>query len=239
MVSSCIYIINDIFDIDTDRLHPIKKYRPLPSGKLKKGQLLIAFIIVYPITIIISFIYNYSFATIIVLYSLINIFYSIRLKHIIIVDVIVISMGYVLRVIAGGMIIQIFTFPWIIISTTFLALFIGFAKRRNDIVLYNNYNNRNTSTGYTIPLLDYYLMISASGAIISYAIYTGSEYAFDKFNTYNLIYTTVFVIYGIFRYYYLIIINKLGSNPTDLIFGDTQLIINIFLWVFTIILIIW
>ena len=243
LISGCVYIINDINDVFRDKLHPINKLRPLAAGKINKKQLFITVSFILPISIIASYKLNLLFGIIISIYLLMNIFYSIKLKNIIIIDIFIISLGYVLRVLGGGILVDIDPSPWVIISTFFLALFLSCSKRRGEIQLVeksiiDKNTQRETLKKYTIELLDKYLIIMGAGAIISYAIYTASDYTFNKFNTYNLIYTTIFVIYGIFRYYYLIMEKEIVISPNKIIFCDIPLIINLFLWIITTIVII-
>ena len=243
LISGCVYIINDLKDVFRDKLHPINKLRPLAAGKINKKQLFIAVSFISPISIIASYKLNFLFGIIISIYLLMNIFYSIKLKNIIILDIFIISLGYVLRVLGGGILVDIDPSPWVVMATFFLALFLSCSKRRGEIQLVekniiDKTTQRKTLKKYTIELLDQYLIIMGSGAIISYAIYTASDYTFDKFNTHNLIYTTIFVIYGIFRYYYLIMVKEIVISPNEILFRDIPLIINLFMWIITTIVII-
>ena len=243
LVSGCVYIINDITDIKIDKLHPINSRRPLASGRISIRSLLIAISVIIPLSLIFSYKINLLFGLIISFYFIINLFYSIKLKKIIIIDILIISIGFVLRVLAGGALVGILPSPWVVISTFFIALFLSCAKRRGIVLLIeknilNIDSQRESIKKYSIKLLDNYLFISGSGAIISYAMYTASDHAFIKYNTYNLIYTVIFVIFGIFRYYYLMIIEEVTISPTDLLLTDNQLKINLVLWIITSIFII-
>jgi len=242
-ISGCVYIINDIKDVDKDKYHPINRERPLAAGKINKSILIIVVSIISPLAILFSFILDSSFGLIIFIYFFINILYSFKLKNIIILDIIIISLGFVLRVLGGGILVNIYPSPWVIITTFCLAMFLGCSKRRTELELIQNkemnkINQRETLNEYTIELIDKFLVIMASGSIISYAIYCASDYAYDKFQTYNLIYTTIFVINGIFRYYYLIMIRKTGLQVNNIILHDIPFIINIIAWICTTIIII-
>lgn len=242
LLAGCVYLINDIADIEKDRQHPKKKNRPLPSGKITKGQATIAAVIIFCISITLSFWLHPLFGAIVASYFVINLFYSFLLKNIVILDALTIAVGFVLRVQAGGVIAEVPCSPWIITSTFLLALFLGFAKRRGEILVEANPgtagNSRKVLEHYSPELLDNFLLITATGAVMSYAIYATSNYVYEKFGTHNLIYTTIFVIYGVFRYYYLIHQKDLGSSPTAVLYSDYPMVVNLVLWIVSCILII-
>jgi hypothetical protein len=153
----------------------------------------------------------------------------------VILDVFIIAVGFVLRIEAGGVIVGVPPSIWIIMSTMLLSLFLAFAKRRGEILIKANPgtagNSRKVLEYYSLELLDKFLLTAGTGAVVSYAIYAASDYAYDKFGTHNLTYTTIFVIYGIFRYYYLIHQRDFSSNPTEILYSDYPTVINLILWI--------
>lgn len=213
----------------------MKKNRPLPSGKITKTQAIVAAAIIFCVSISLSFRLYPLFGVIVGSYFVMNLFYSFLLKDVVILDVLIIAVGFVLRVQAGGVIVEVPSSPWIIMSTLLLASFLGFAKRRGEILVEANPgyagNSREVLNHYSPEMLDNFLLIAATGAVMSYAIYAASDYAYEKFGTHNLIYTTIFVIYGVFRYYYLIHKKDLGSSPTEVLYSDYPMIINLVLWI--------
>lgn len=243
LLAGCVYLINDVVDIEKDRQHTDKKNRPLPSGKITRAQAIISAVLIFCVCISLSFCLDRFFGVMVSFYIVINICYSFWLKNIIIVDVITIAIGFILRVLSGGSIVGVPSSDWIIMSTLFISLFMGFSKRRGEILEKNNLevvgSSRKVLEFYSPELLDNFLLITATGAIISYAVYTTSDYVYGKFGTHNLIYTTIFVVYGVLRYYYLIHkIHKKSSNPTDILLCDYPMIINLVLWILACILII-
>lgn len=235
LVAGCVYLINDIADIEKDRQHPEKKNRPLPSGKISKTQAIVAAAIIFCVSITLSFWLHPLFGLIVGSYYVMNLFYSFWLKEVVILDVFIIAIGFVLRIKAGGVIVGVPPSPWIIMSTLLLSLFLGFAKRRGELLTEANpgtaRNSRRVLDHYSPELLDNFLLTAGTAAVVSYAIYAASDYAYDRFGTHNLTYTTIFVIYGVFRYYYLIHQRDFGSNPTEILYSDYPTVINLALWV--------
>ncbi|MCX7833468.1 MAG: decaprenyl-phosphate phosphoribosyltransferase [Ignavibacteria bacterium] len=231
--SSIVYIINDILDREADKVHKEKKFRPIASGEVSiKNALLLASILLV-ITIILSSKQNVYFWFILLIYFFLNILYSIWIKHIVILDLFFISAGFMLRVIAGAVAIWVPLSSWMILTTIFISLFLAISKRRAELVQGDEENvikQRRVLYHYDTVFLDQMNTIAATGTIICYALYTVSEKAVTTFHTENLIYTTPFVIYGIFRYLYLIHIKKLGENPANILTKDLPLIINALLW---------
>ncbi|MGI6277928.1 MAG: decaprenyl-phosphate phosphoribosyltransferase, partial [Brevefilum fermentans] len=204
LASSMIYIINDLVDIEFDRQHPIKKHRPLASGALSQRSAIIALVMLGLFTFPAAFFLNTALGWIIAAYFILMLAYSLWLKHIALIDVMIIAAGFVLRVAAGVMIIETERFsPWLVVATVFLALFIGLGKRRSEIELLNTQapSHRRVLNGYTLELLDQLLTIVLSATLMTYCLYT-----FSTTNTpdsYHMMFTIPFVIYGLFRYLYL------------------------------------
>jgi len=233
LVSGSVYILNDILDVEADRLHPEKRYRPIASGKVKPHQALVFFVVLIALVILLSMNLPRRFQVILLIYFIINIAYSWKLKEIIILDVFVIATGFMLRVLAGAYVIHVPVSSWMILCTIFISLFLGFSKRRGEIIVMQNSNSepgRKVLSEYSLEFIDQMITVVTSGTVISYALYTVSERTKEIFHTENLIYTTVFVIFGIFRYLYLMYKKNLGESPTYIVTTDLPMIINIVLW---------
>ncbi len=233
LATSAIYIFNDVADIEKDKLHPEKSKRPLPSGNLKISTALIASAILALSALLLSFSLNINFAFVLIGYIIINIFYSLYIKSLVILDVMTIAAGFVLRIYAGALLISVPVSEWLIICTILLALFLGFSKRRSELVLLENSANTHRSVlgHYSPQFLDQMIGIVTASTVMSYALYTISEETVLKLGTNNLIYTVPFVLYGIFRYLYLVHKKEVGGNPTLAILKDIPLLINLIMWI--------
>jgi 4-hydroxybenzoate polyprenyltransferase len=239
--ASGVYIINDIADLEKDKLHPIKSRRPLPSGLLSKNPALGVAVVLLAIGLLGSFLLNQKFAFIILLYIILNLIYSWKLKEVVILDVMTISAGFVLRVVGGAVIINVPTSEWLIICTVLLSLFLGFSKRRHELFLLEEHatDHRLVLQHYSPVFLDQMISIVTAATVMSYALYTISDETVNKFGTTHLIYTVPFVLYGIFRYLYLVHKKEEGGNPAKLALADVPLLVNIILWLICVVLIIY
>lgn len=229
--SSTVYIINDIADIEQDRQHPKKKNRPLPSGDLSVRIAMVAATILGGATLVISFVLDTVFGALVLTYIFMNLLYSLRLKHIPIIDVMFVASGFVLRVGAGVSLIIVERFsPWLYVCTTLLALFIGFGKRRAELSLLAEKANthRKVLDGYTIPFLDQLIVIVSASTIMAYSLYTFS--AENLPDNHLMMLTIPFVVYGIFRYLYLIQVENAGGAPDEVVISDFPFIVTIFCW---------
>ncbi len=234
LISSVVYIINDIADLEQDKNHPVKKLRPLPSEKISIPIAILVSFVLFILMIGISLNLNSKFKLAIATYFIINIVYSFKLKQIVLLDIFLIAFGFMIRIIAGGWVINVYISSWLILTTLFLSLFLALTKRRSELtILENNSNTRKVLSDYSISFADQLATIAAAGTVISYALYTVSERTREIFKTENLIFTTPFVVYGIFRYLYLVHKKNLGENPTQIITTDVPMIVNILLWVFS------
>jgi len=233
-ISGAVYIINDIIDKEQDRLHPAKSQRPIAAGKVKTGEALFFSLIIIVIAIPMSFYLEFRFGITASIYLAVMILYSLGLKRIIILDIMIISLGFVIRAIAGALVIKVTISSWLLICTTFLALFLALGKRRHELALLaeNASHHRKQLANLTPHLLDQMISIATAGAIISYSLYTMSEETVSKFGP-HLIYTLPFVLYGILRYLYLIYKEGLGGNPSLILIKDKPLLINVALWIIT------
>jgi 4-hydroxybenzoate polyprenyltransferase len=231
LISGLVYILNDLADVEADRQHPDKRNRPIASGQLPVrvawgGAILLA-LIAFPV----SFWLSPEFGLVAVGYFLLNVAYTKWLKHIVLLDVLAIALGFLLRVAAGVTLIEVSRFsPWLYIVTGLGALFLGFGKRRAELVLLADGANshRKVLDGYSLPLLDQYILIVSSTTIIAYGLYTFSAPNLPE--NHIMMLTIPFVLYGIFRYLYLNQVENRGGSPEDVLFRDRPLQATILLW---------
>ncbi len=231
LISGSVYLINDVKDIQSDRQHPTKKFRPIASGKLSITAAIIAAILILVVCFPAAYLLSPGFAIIAGIYFLLNLSYSMYFKHVPLIDVLIIAAGFVLRVGAGVTLIDVQRFsPWLYVVTTLLALYIGFGKRRAEISLLTDQanNHRKVLDGYSIPFLDQLIMVVSSSTILAYSLYTFSAPNLPENHTMML--TIPFVLYGIFRYLYLIQIKGEGGAPEELLLRDRPLQITILLF---------
>lgn len=241
LFSGSIYLLNDVVDLERDRGHQKKCRRPIAAGLISKRTALLSAGILAVISICGSLWLDIDFLFIGLIYLFINLAYIFFVRDLILLDVMFIASGFVLRVIAGGIVVNVPSSHWILMSTIFLALFLGFTKRRGEHALLKealSKQHRPVLREYNIQLLDQFLVISATAAIISYSLYTVSDYALERFGTYNLVYTTPFVMFGIFYYLFLVQTEGLGDSPTEVLFTDKTLLVTIGLWLIAVTLII-
>jgi len=231
LLSSSVYLINDVLDAPADRQHPEKRNRPIASGKLPVSVAITAAIVMIVVTIPAAFLLTVNFGWVTLAYFLINLAYSNWLKHIPLVDVMIIAAGFVLRVAGGVMLVVVERFsPWLYVVTTLGALYIGFGKRRSELALLEKEANshRRVFDGYTLPLLDQLILIVSSTTIIAYSLYTFS--APNLPTNHSMMLTIPFVLYGVFRYLYLIQVKQSGGAPEELLLTDRPLQAAIALW---------
>lgn len=230
LIASAVYIFNDIADIESDKQHPTKKNRPIASGKLPLGAAWAAAIILLLIALPLAFLLDPAFLAICLVYFVLNMLYSAKLKHIPLIDVLVLASFYLLRVISGTALIEVRRFsPWLYVVTSLFALFIGLGKRRAELVLqYGNGGKvRPVLEGYTIEFLDQLIIIVSGTTIVSYSLYTFSAPNLPE--NHSMMLTIPFVLYGIFRYLYLLQAGK-GGAPEDIAMSDRPLQAAILLW---------
>jgi 4-hydroxybenzoate polyprenyltransferase len=231
-LASSVYLLNDILDIEADRSHPVKKNRPIASGKLPVSLAIIIAILLLAVSLVGAYLLNFATFIIFLVYFLLNLAYSKWLKHIALVDVLVIAACFVLRVAAGVSVIQVERFsPWLYVVTTLFALYLGFGKRRAELsvlVTENGTSHRRVLSGYSIDLIDQLITIVSSTTIIAYSLYTFSAPNLPE--NHSMMLTIPFVLYGVFRYLSLIQISKKGGEPEDLLLNDRPLQVTIVLW---------
>jgi len=242
-VSGVGYVINDARDVGADRIHPRKRLRPIAAGKLSPVTAMILAVILLVGSLAASYVLDIYFATLIAAYFVLTMAYSVVLKHLVIIDLLSIAAGFVMRAVAGAMVVwgidpitgtaqRVAVSPWLLVCTTLLALFLGLAKRRGELVTLDNGTDHRTTLGrYSESMLDQMLNISASAALMAYFLYTfapGSTTA--AAHPYMMI-TIPFVIYGLFRYLFLIHSKNAGASPEAVLLEDKPLLINVILYI--------
>ncbi len=228
--AGALYTFNDIIDIKSDREHPLKKHRPIASGRISIRTGWIFFFILGVLSLTLSLIFNIYFGLVVLCYFLLQVVYTLFLKKVVIVDVFAISFGFLLRVIAGAVAIDVVISNWILICTMLLALFLALSKRRHEIILLdsNADEHRIILKEYSPYLLDQMISIVTSATLVAYMIFTLSSETIAKFG--NMILTVPFVLYGIFRYLYLVHIKDKGGQPEEILLTDIPLQIDILLY---------
>lgn len=228
LTSSLIYIINDIVDVEEDRKHPKKRFRPIAKGTVSIKQAKFLAFLIFLVIAIFSSTFNINLCLILLTYFVINLLYSFKLKKVMILDVMTIALGFILRVLAGGVAIDVVISNWLIICTGLLSLYLGFGKRKNELLVLtdNASEHRETLSQYTLEYLDRILLVILGLTVMTYILYTinGTEYK-------GMIFTIPFVLYGTFRYEHLIVNKGLGGSPEDIFMEDRPFLINILFWV--------
>lgn len=226
LISSSVYVLNDIVDIEKDKLHPKKCKRPLASGAISKTSALILLLLLFMISISLSVLVNINLTFIILLYLANNLLYSFKIKNIILLDVFSIAFGFILRVLAGSVSINVSLSNWIILCTFFLSLYLGLGKRKKEIstLKSNAGEHRKILKEYNDEIINQMMTVVLSSTIVCYALYSTS----NPKNP-NMILTTIFVVYGVLRYNYIINTTDEG-NPTDVVLKDRSLQINVLIW---------
>ena len=230
-ISSAVYLMNDVVDIESDRQHPKKKDRPIASGALPVPAAIIGSVVLGIGGLISAYFLSIGFFLVVLTYIAIQIAYSTFLKNQPIIDVLVLASGFLLRVGAGPTLIVVERFsPWLFMCTGLLALFIGFGKRRAELVVMESTagNHRKALRGYTIPLLDKLITIVSAATLMAYSLYTIAAPNAGK--NHAMLFTVIFVVYGLFRYQYLLEIKKEGGAPVEVLLHDRPLQIDIALW---------
>lgn len=236
LTSSSVYIFNDIIDADKDRKHPIKKYRPIASGKVSKTQGIVFDIILLALIITFTSRININILLLLIGYIIMNVFYSFILKNVVIIDVMIITAGFVMRLASGGMATHVELSPWIILCTILLALFIALNKRKSEIISMkeNSTKTRRILQEYSVELIDKMLTIVTPSILMAYCLYT-----FSSIQNRSMMVTIPFVLYGIFRYEYLMEKANIGGKPEDIFTKDMPFLINIVCWFLVVIIVIY
>ena len=232
MITGATYLMNDIADRERDRHHPEKSGRPIAAGTLPVGIAGIAAIAAVLAGTAAAWMLSQRFFLVMFSYILLQLLYTFLLKRIVILDVLAITTGFVLRVLAGAVVIQVEISSWLLICTFLLALFLALCKRRHELMLLdtNAGIHRKVLSEYSIPLLDQMISMTTASTLIGYTLYTLSDQTIAKFGTERLVFTVPFVVYGLFRYLYLVHIRKAGGSPEALLLTDLPLVIGIVAW---------
>lgn len=225
-----VYLINDLMDRERDRIHPVKKNRPIASGELPVSLAILVAVVFGVLALVGAFFLQLAFGLICSIYGGINLLYSRFLKQIVILDIMSLAAGFFLRVIAGTQIIEVEVTHWLAICSIFLSLFLGFCKRRAELSQ-DGFSARPVLKQYTIGFLDQLIAIVTGGALISYLLYSVSPETVARFHTDQLIVTSPFVMFGMFRYLYLLHTRNKGQDTANDILFDRSLLIAILGWI--------
>ncbi|MFQ5526035.1 MAG: decaprenyl-phosphate phosphoribosyltransferase [Thermoanaerobaculia bacterium] len=230
--SSVVYIFNDYRDREIDRRHPLKKLRPLASGAVSPSAALgLVFVLLLGVGAASAWL-GAGFAIVVSIYLAINALYSLGLKRVVILDVMIVSLGFVLRVLGGGRAIDVEISAWLLLCTIFLALFLAFSKRRHELILLADEakDQRRVLSHYSSAFLDQMINVVTASTVVSYALYSVAPETIERFQTSFLVYTIPFVLFGIFRYLYLMYQVPDRINPTEAVIRDGPSVLNILLW---------
>lgn len=235
IAASAVYLINDVCDKNEDQKHPTKKNRPIASGAIALNQAVMISIVLIICSLAIAYFLGVSVCIYLLLYIFTGIAYSMAIKHIVILDVLTISFGFVLRILVGGMAVSVMPSYWLVICTVMISIFLGFTKRRVELVAVTNglNNSRPVLKNYSIAFLDQVIPMVTGATILAYALYTVDEHTQKVLGSTSMLLTLPFVIYGLLRYIYLIYHLKKGNDPTETIVSDVPTLINLFLWIVT------
>ena len=232
LTSSTIYIINDIVDIEQDKQHPSKRNRPLASGKIKITSAAILAVFIGLAALTLAYFASTIVVAILLIYAVMNVAYSLKLKHVVILDVFIIATGFMLRILAGTLGLGIPPSQWLLLCGFMVTLLLGFSKRRAEIIALSDDKSahRKVLEQYSAVLLDNIIVITAAGVIMSYGLYTMNPETIRIHGTANLIYTLPFVIYGVFRYIFLLHHQSSGGDPSRDLVRDPHMLIVLACW---------
>jgi 4-hydroxybenzoate polyprenyltransferase len=233
LLSGAVYLVNDVLDYSEDRVHPKKSKRPIAAGRLGRRLAVGVAAVLALASLAAAALLDRNFLIVAAGYLVLQVAYSLKLKHVVILDVFIIAAGFVLRVVGGGFVIHVPLSSWILICMTLLALFIAMSKRRHELILLedNAVSHRPILKEYSAYLLDQMISVVTASTVIAYCLYTVSPETVQKFGTDNLIYTMPFVLYGIFRYLYLVHQKGKGGSPEELVLKDRPLLVTVVLWI--------
>jgi len=231
MLSSSVYLINDIADRESDRLHPRKRLRPIATGELALGAAATLALLLAAGALLGALALDTPFAAVACGYLLQNLAYSLALKRVVILDVMLVSGGFLLRAWGGAVVIAVEMSHWLVLCTGLLALFLGFVKRRQEIAVFQGATEqRPILKEYSMPFLDQMIGVVTASTVLAYALYSFSPEVAGKLGTRHMGFTIPFVLFGVFRYLYLVHQRGEGENPTHLILQDPPLLVNVLLW---------
>jgi 4-hydroxybenzoate polyprenyltransferase len=230
--SSGVYLLNDLVDREADRRHPLKKDRPIASGAVPPGLAGFISVLLLSLSVAFGFVLGVPFALTILAYVLLQLAYSFALKRLVILDVFCVAFGFVLRAAAGARAVNVMISPWLLVCSLTLALFLALGKRRHEVVLLeiSAREHRASLIQYSTYFLDQMIGVVTATTVMAYALYTLSPDTVERFSTHNLVFTLPFVLYGVFRYLFLVHQKQEGGNPTKMFLTDAALLVNTALW---------
>jgi len=239
--SSAVYLLNDLRDRESDRNHPLKRLRALAAGHLGAGTALAAAGVLLALAALASFRLAAPFAWVLAAYVMLNVLYSLGLKRVVILDVMSIAAGFVLRVLAGAVAIQVEVSSWLLLCTTFVALFLGFSKRRHELATLppGGLGTRAVLDQYNLPFLDQVINVVTASTVVAYSLYTVDSATAARLGTPHLVWTVPLVLFGIFRFLYLLYRKLDARSPTDAILHDPPFLLNLLLWGATVVVLIY
>ena len=241
LISSSVYILNDLVDVESDRHHPRKRLRPLPAGQLSPGLAKAAAVVLAGVSILGTGLIGAHIGLTLAAYLVLNAAYSFYLKKLVIIDVMMIAVFFILRIVAGASAVEVSAFsPWLYICVSLLALFIGFGKRRHEIVLLKDgaSGHRSSLKQYNLPFLDQIIGIVTASGLISYTFYS-FEAETALAGPERMMLTVPLIVFVVFRYLYLIHVEQLGGAPEDLLFADRPLLAGVILWTLSVVAVIY
>jgi 4-hydroxybenzoate polyprenyltransferase len=232
LLSGAVYLVNDLVDVANDRLHPLKRFRPIASGRLKSGKAKVAAVVAAAIALAGGWALDWRFGAIGLAYFLMQLAYSFKLKHMVVLDVMTVAAGFALRAVAGTVLVHVTISSWLFVCTILGALFIALAKRRHELLFLagGGEAHRGVLGKYSEALLDQMMAVATSSTLIAYCLYTIAPETVAKFGTHNLMLTVPFVLYGVYRYLYLVYRKEMGGAPEKVLLTDVPLIIDVLLW---------
>jgi 4-hydroxybenzoate polyprenyltransferase len=232
LLSSAVYLINDLADVENDRLHPLKRFRPIASGRLRPGAARVSAAVTAALALVAGFVLDWRFGVIGLAYFLMQLAYSFKLKHMVVLDVMTVAAGFALRAVAGTFLVHVTISSWLFVCSILFALFIALAKRRHELVFLEDggTTHRAVLENYSETLLDQMMAVATSSTVIAYCLYTIAPETVAKFGTHNLILTVPFVLYGIYRYLFLVYRKEMGGAPERVLLTDVPLLVDVLLW---------
>jgi 4-hydroxybenzoate polyprenyltransferase len=241
LVAGGFYIFNDLQDREEDRSHPKKSQRPIARGEIQTGEALTVFAVLSIVGLGGAFLLSRNFFYAVAIYYVLQLAYSLKLKQVVILDIFVIAAGFFIRVVAGGLVIAVPISSWLLICTSLLALLLAMGKRRHELVLLEDKatDHRPILKEYSAYLLDQMIAVVTASTLIAYCLYTISAETVAKFGTEHLVWTSGFVLYGIFRYLYLVHLKGKGGSPEELLLQDKPFLLNIVLWIGAVVLVLY
>jgi 4-hydroxybenzoate polyprenyltransferase len=240
-VASGIYILNDLLDLREDKNHPKKRKRPLASGEISTKTAKLILILCFAVGLFSGYMQNIHLFYILLVYAVLNFFYSFKIKHIPVVDIFVIAVGFVLRLFAGSAVTGISLSRWIVLMSFLLALFLALGKRRDDLVILSTEGKkmRKSIDGYSVEMVNLSLGVMAAVILVSYISYTMSGEVMEKLHTENLYLTTVFVLFGLMRYFQIIFVENNAGSPTEIMLKDRAIQFSVLGWALSVFVILY